>query len=202
MSYGEPFRIRITATCGVILLAGLLIGCEFLNLEAAHPKEHVDTATQDGDLSSYEFAPGDQVKITTLEHPDASAQAAVAEDGTIEMPLIGAIKVAGLTALQLREMVTQALDKDFIVNPKVNVEILKYQSFYILGEVRSPGSFEYQPGMNVRIAVAVAGGFTRLAARDSIEITRPLHGRKQSFPGTFDTHVLPGDVIEIERRWF
>ena len=202
MSSLEPFHIQTMATSAAVLFAGLLVGCEFIDHKSAIPKAHVEAPVHDSDLASYEIAPGDQIKITTLEHSDASVVAAVADDGTVEMPFIGAIKVTGLTASRLRNMVTEALDKDFIVNPKVNVEILKYQSFYIVGEVRSPGSFEYKPGMNVRKAVAAAGGYTQPATRYSIEITRPLRGRKHSFSSDVDTYVLPGDVIEIERRWF
>lgn len=175
-------------------------GCGFLD-DPPKPRRAA-VPVHAADLSSYEFAPGDQIRILTLEHKDLSVETQVADDGTIEMPLIGTIKVTGLTVSRLRDVVTQALDKDFIVNPKVNVEILKYRPFYVLGEVKSPGSFEYQAGMDVRKAVALAGGFTRRASQDSIEITRPVLGKKRSFPGRKDTRVLPGDVIEIERRWF
>jgi protein involved in polysaccharide export with SLBB domain len=175
-------------------------GCTFFD---EPPKlRHVAVPVHAADLSSYEFAPGDQVRIVTLEHKDLSVETAVADDGTIEMPLIGTIKVTGLTVSRLRDVVAQALDRDFIVDPKVNVEILKYRPFYVLGEVKSPGGFEYHAGMDVRKAVALAGGYTRRASQDSIEITRPVLGKKRSFPGRKDTRVLPGDVIEIERRWF
>jgi protein involved in polysaccharide export with SLBB domain len=183
-----------------VILALAWSGCGFLD-EPRKPR-HTAVAVHSADLSSYEFAPGDQIRILTLEHKDLSVETAVADDGTIEMPLIGTIKVTGLTVSRLRDVVAQALDKDFIVDPKVNVEILKYRPFYVLGEVKAPGGFEYQAGMDVRKAVALAGGYTRRASQDSIEITRPVLGKKRSFPGRKDTRVLPGDVIEIERRWF
>lgn len=175
-------------------------GCTFMD-EPPKPRP-VDTPVHAADLSSYEFAPGDQIKIDTLEHKDLSIETAVADDGTIEMPLMGRIKVTGLTTSRLRDVITQALDRDFIVNPKVNVEILEYRPFYVSGEVKSPGSFEYQAGMDVRKAVALAGGYTRRASHDAIDITRPVLGKKRTFPGRKDTRVLPGDVIEIQRRWF
>jgi len=205
MSSADPKLGAVGRFVAVAMALSLLAGCGLPFLEGEPEKAKAPRAeapVHEADLSSYEFAPGDQLKITTLEHPDASVETAVADDGTIEMPLIGAIKVTGLTVSRLRDAVTQALDKDFIVNPKVNVEILKYRPFYVLGEVKSPGAFEYQAGMDVRKAVALAGGYTRRAAREAIEITRPLHGKKRSFPGNIDTRVLPGDVIEIERRWF
>lgn len=186
----------VTATMVVVLTAG----CTIFDAPPNRPRANIQI--QQSNLSSYEFAPGDQLRITTVAHPDASVQTTVADDGTIEMPLIGAIKVTGLTVSQLREVVTIGLDRDFIVDPKVNVEILKYRPFFVLGEVKLPGSFEYQAGMDVRKAVALAGGFARRASQDSIEITRPVLGKKRSFPGRKDTRVLPGDVIEIARRWF
>lgn len=181
-------------------LAVVLSSCSFGD-ELAKPRP-LDVPVHSADLSSYEFAPGDQIKIDTLEHDDLSFETAVADDGTIEMPLVGRVKVTGLTTSRLRDVITLALDKDFIVNPKVNVEILKYRPFYVSGEVKSPGSFEYQAGMDVRKAVALAKGYTRRASQDAIQITRPILGKKRTFPGRKDTRVLPGDVIEIQRRWF
>ena len=200
MFSGNPTKRGAAFAVAAAMIAAMVAGCTYFD-EAPRPPR-TDVPFHGTDLSSYEFVPGDQLRITTLAHPDVSVQTAVADDGTIEMPLIGAIKVTGLTVSQLREVVTLGLDRDFIVDPKVNVEILKYRPFFILGEVKSPGSFEYQAGMDVRKAVALAGGFTRRASQDSIEITRPVLGRKRSFPGQKNTRVLPGDVIEIARRWF
>ncbi|MDA1309144.1 MAG: polysaccharide export protein [Proteobacteria bacterium] len=200
MFSAKPLLAPLARASVAAALILALAGCSLLD-EPQIPRRPA-TPAHNADLSSYEFAPGDQIRITTLEHTDLSMETAVADDGTIEMPLIGAIKVTGLTVSRLRDVVTLALDRDYIVSPKVNVEILKYRPFYILGEVKSPGSFEYQAGMDVRKAVALAGGFTRRASQDSIEITRPVLGAKRSFPGHKDTRVLPGDVIEIERRWF
>lgn len=195
------YLTAIMARLGVItVLAFTGSACTFF--EEPKKQRRTEVPAQKTDLSGYAFAPGDQVRVITLEHRDLSVETAVADDGTIEIPLIGTIMVTGLTVSQLREVITLALDRDFIVDPKVNVEILKYRPFYVLGEVNSPGSFEYKAGMDVRKAVALAGGYTRRASHDSIEITRPILGKKRSFPGRKDTRVLPGDVIEIERRWF
>ena len=196
-------KARATRTLCAALFATLALawaGCTFMD----EPRKPVPIVTPEhaADLSDYEFAPGDQLRIVTLEHNDLSFETAVADDGTIEIPLIGRVKVTGLTTSRLRDVVTQALDKDFIVDPKVNVEILKYRPFYVLGEVKSPGSFEYQAGMDVRKAVALAGGYTRRASEESIEITRPVLGQKRTFPGRKDSRILPGDGVEIQRRWF
>ncbi|MBL6597457.1 MAG: polysaccharide export protein [Alphaproteobacteria bacterium] len=198
MFSGKRAQMARAAVVAIIALAWS--GCSFMD-EAPKPRP-VAMPVHSADLSSYEFAPGDQIRIDTLAHKDLSLDTAVADDGTIEMPLIGRIKVTGLTTSRLRDVVTQALDKDFIVDPKVNVEILKYRPFYVSGEVNSPGSFEYKAGMDVRKAVALAGGYTRRASHDAIEITRPVLGKKRTFPGRKDSRILPGDVIEIQRRWF
>jgi protein involved in polysaccharide export with SLBB domain len=200
MSSVKRARSQIARAALVALVALGWTGCSFKD-EAPKPRP-VAAPVHAADLSSYEFAPGDQLRIDTLGHPDLSLETAVADDGTIEMPLIGRIKVTGLTTSRLRDVVTQALDKDFIVNPKVNAEILKYRPFYVSGEVKSPGSFEYKAGMDVRKAVALAGGYTRRASQEAIEITRPILGKKRTFPGRKDTRILPGDVVEIQRRWF
>jgi polysaccharide export outer membrane protein len=89
----------------------------------------------------------------------------------------------------------------YLVDPQVSIEVLNYRPFYIIGEVNNPGSFEYVNGMTVINAVALAGGFTYRADQDDIVISRGGSSgpEVQAAP---DTQVLPGDIIEIQERFF
>jgi polysaccharide export outer membrane protein len=86
-------------------------------------------------------------------------------------------------------------------DPNVSVEILNYRPFYIVGEVRQPGSYPYVDGMNVINAVAIAGGFSYRADKDEFVIQRK---GDESIAVTANqaTTVLPGDVVVVGERFF
>ena len=118
------------------------------------------------------------------------------------MPLIGSVKGAGRTEKELGDAIAEKLLEGFLKNPRVAVEVLNYRPFYILGEVKDPGSYPYVNGMSIINAVAMGGGFTYRANEKKIFITRsnaPNHGKEKA---DFRTRVLPGDVIKVEERFF
>jgi polysaccharide export outer membrane protein len=80
--------------------------------------------------------------------------------------------------------------------------VLNYRPFFILGQVNSPGSYPYASGLNVRQAVAVAGGFTRRAKHSEAILVRESEEGPRRYRATLNALVLPGDTIEIERRLF
>jgi polysaccharide export outer membrane protein len=84
----------------------------------------------------------------------------------------------------------------------VDIVIARYQPFYVLGEVNTPGSYDFVLGLNMRKAVAEAGGFTRRAAKSQVLLTRRTEHGQTVRDVSLDTSVYPGDVIEIKRRWF
>jgi polysaccharide export outer membrane protein len=122
--------------------------------------------------------------------------------GNITMPLLGQVQAASRTLTELRADITTALDRDYIVNPKVSIEVLNYRPFYILGQVASPGSYPYVTGMDVRQAVAIAGGFTPRARTSTVTVIRQSAQGAVKIEATPDVPVLPGDTIEIQRRLF
>jgi polysaccharide export outer membrane protein len=89
----------------------------------------------------------------------------------------------------------------YLVEPQVSIEVLNYRPFYIIGEVNNPGSFSYVNGMTVINAVALAGGFTYRADQDDIVISRGGSSGPE-IEGALDTKVLPGDIIEVQERFF
>jgi len=154
------------------------------------------------DLSEYRLGPGDQLQVTVFGQPELSVKLEVSGDGTVAMPLVGPMPAKDLTAVELSRTIAAALDKDYLVDPKVTVEVQKYRPFSILGQVTTPGRFPYAAGLDVRQAVALAGGFTRRARTSTVTIYRQSAVGPIELQGTPDTPVLPGDIIEIERRLF
>jgi polysaccharide export outer membrane protein len=84
----------------------------------------------------------------------------------------------------------------------VSVEILSYRPFYIVGEVRTPGSYPYVAGMAVINGVALAGGFTYRAKQSDFYVTRSVGSEKVRLDANPETPVQPGDVITVRERFF
>ena len=101
---------------------------------------------------------------------DVSGDFQIDGAGNITMPLLGQVHVASRTLTEVQTEITTDLDRDYIVNPKVSIEVLNYRPFYILGQVASPGSYPYVTGMDVRQAVAIAGGFTPRARTSTVMV--------------------------------
>lgn len=153
-------------------------------------------------LAAYQIGAGDRLKVTVPEHEKMTVEADVSDDGTIELPLIGSVRAAGRTASDLRTALTERLARDFIKDPKVNVEVSKYRPFYVLGQVNRPGSYPFEPQLDIRRAVATAGGFTRRADTGSAYLVRDASGSGERRLVGLGTRVYPGDVIEVDRRLF
>lgn len=155
------------------------------------------------ELSDYLLGPGDRLNVQVFGHEDLSAKAAVGANGSIAMPLIGQVKAAGLTVSELENTIVQRLDKDFVVDPKIAIEVLVYRPFFILGEVRKPGKYDYVVGLSMRKAVAMAEGFTRRGKEDAVVVIREDRGGDAvKFEAELDELVFPGDTIEVQRRLF
>jgi len=106
--------------------------------------------------------------------------------------------VPGRTVDEVGVMVVDALSPDYFQNPVVSTEVLTYRDFFIIGEVAKPDPYPYVGKMTVITGVAMAGGFTYRAVEDEFIISR---GAK-TYCGRKETAVVPGDVIEVQERFF
>ena len=196
---------QIATLLGLVLGIGLLGGCS-----SSPPPMPVEAAATGGgadgeplaDIASYKLGPGDALRVTVFRHEDLSGEYSLDGEGNFAMPLVGEIRGGGRTARQLENEVELALKSGgYLIEPQVSIEVLNYRPFYIIGEVNNPGSFEYVNGMTVINAVALAGGFTYRADQDDIVISRGGSSgpEMQAAP---DTKVLPGDIIEVQERFF
>lgn len=152
--------------------------------------------------TAYRLGPGDKVRVTVFNEKDLSGEFDVNEQGQIALPLIGAISVAGLTISDVENLITQRYGKKYLVDPHVNVEVLNYRPFFILGEVKNPGSYPYVSGMTVVNAVALAGGYTSRAEKSGIYIEHGNDLKGTEHQAREQTPVLPGDVIHVPERFF
>lgn len=108
--------------------------------------------------SPQQLAPGDRVQVIVFQQPEISGDFIVDGSGAVTIPLIGAITVQDLTLGEAEKRITQRLAEGFIDRPVVSLKINEQRPVYILGDVRSPGSYPYRYGASVLSAVALAGG--------------------------------------------
>ncbi len=107
---------------------------------------------------------GDSVRIHVYGEPDLSFdKLLIGHNGRISYPFLGELKVAGKTAAELQQDLTDGLRPDYLVDPRISVSIVRYRPFFVNGEVKSPGGVEFQPGLTLRKAISLAGGFTERA---------------------------------------
>lgn len=182
----------------------------FASSALAGPSAHVSSETPaepvDGAVSvspGYLIGTGDVLRIVVFDEAEMSGEYTVDGAGGIAFPLVGRVSVEGLSPQEVSDNLSVLLSKGYLVDPRVNVGILRFRPFYILGEIRRPGSYDYVQGLTVLNAIALSGGFTYRARRSDVSVLR-----KQK-DGTFvaleigpEERVLPGDVIEVKERFF
>jgi len=107
-----------------------------------------------------------------------------------------------MTAGQAEKVIRERLTPDYLKNPRVSLQVLNYRPFYIIGEVKQPGSYPYVNGLTVIQAVALAGGFTYRAKEKKIVVQRASDAARQKRQVRQTDAVLPGDIIEVPERYF
>ena len=150
----------------------------------------------------YTLGSGDKLRVTTFGEQDLSGEFEVGSTGKISMPLIGDINVAGQTIAQVVTVIEEKLRNGYLRDPKVNIEVLNYRPFFILGEVLKPGSYPFVNGMTVVNAVALAGGYTYRADKDDITIEHAGEPGKKEQKISETGTVLPGDIVRVPERFF
>ncbi|PYJ71626.1 MAG: hypothetical protein DME75_07175 [Verrucomicrobia bacterium] len=138
--------------------------------------------------AGYILTSNDQVAVEVFGEDDLRANGRLNGEGNLSVPLLGSIHLAGLTLPQAASKLTDLYGRDYLVNPKVNVILIGYakRRFSMLGQVNRPGSYEMPDGspggIDLLEAIAMAGGYTRIAAPERVTIRRhPATGSDQFF---------------------
>ena len=158
-----------------------------------------DAAVQTG----YRLDTGDKLHIIVYNELTMTGDYNISPDGNVDFPLIGAVQVRGLSITQAVAAISAKLADGLFNNPQVNIEVLNYRPFYILGEVAKPGEYPFVPGLTVTQAIASAGGFTYRANKSKAFLVRATaSGEKTIRINETVVKVLPGDTIRIGERYF
>jgi len=152
-------------------------------------------------VSGYQLGASDLIRIHVFGEKELSLEVRLTDAGTFTYPFLGEVESRGLTISALKEKLTSGLKGDYLINPKITVTILEYRSFFINGEVKKPGGYPFLPGLTVRKAIALAGGFTERAAKRNIKV---IHDDKSSTEEKLDlaAEVWPGDIITVDDSFF
>jgi len=168
--------------------------------------------------ADYVLAPQDLVLLQVFRQPDLKVEQRVDASGQITVPLVGNMKIAGMTTREAEAQLAKAfIEGEFLRDPQVSLSIVEYapRGVSVIGEVKQPGfvQFDIERGMmDIREVVAQSGGFTSGARRSEITVIRRLEGREVVFEVNFDDlmrnrsahafQVHNGDVIMVPARIF
>jgi polysaccharide export outer membrane protein len=165
--------------------------------------------------SDYILRPMDLIKVQVFQEPDLDRELRVSQDHTIKLPLIGSIDLRKRTVRDTEKMIADLYNKDYLVNPQINITILEYspRTVNVLGAVNAPGSvvITTEHKFTLLDVIARSGGFSRLANKGKLSLTRTMaDGETQNFTidgdqlvsGDANTTwiVQDGDVIFVPER--
>jgi polysaccharide export outer membrane protein len=148
----------------------------------------------------YVLQPLDLLQIRVFQEPEMDRDVRMSREATVMLPLIGLVDLRGKTIRQAEEIVTELYNRDYLVNPQINITVLEYarRTVNVLGSVTTPGEIEFprEEGLTLLDAISRAGGFTRLADRRKIRLTRQMpNGAVQNFIVNADD-MIEGDSAE------
>lgn len=161
----------------------------------------------------YRIGAGDTLRITVYQSPDLSMEAKVTDAGVISYPLLGSLRVAGLSVAEAEAALAQALIKgDFVKKPQVIIVVtnVRANQVNVLGQVGKPGRYPLDiAGMRLTEVLALAGGVTT-SGSDTLVLVGQREGKswrhEVDLPRLFspgglaeDVVVLPGDALWVER---
>ena len=152
--------------------------------------------------TAYRLDAGDKLRVVVYGQEGLTNTYAIDAGGAITMPLIGPVPARGRTPASLATEISRKLRNGYIREPSVAVEIESYRPFFILGEVAAPGQYPYVPNMSVESAVAIAGGFSPRARRDSVTLTHTDGSGASRYVVPLGTSLSPGDTVLVGERWF
>jgi polysaccharide export outer membrane protein len=199
----ETMLMKWTPLAFAVLLACSVTRAQPLPVEPGPP------ATR-----AYVLSPCDVVLVKVYQEDDLETKMRIGKDGTSSFPLIGVVVLGGKTVEEAAATIRDALAKDFLVNPQVSVAVIDYakRRFTVLGQVQKPGTYEIPNEESVSLlqAVAMAGGYTRLASKSNVSVSRIVAGQRTSFnldgnsnaKGGRPFEILPDDTITIGERIF
>lgn len=194
-------RIGIDAFRAVVLaaLCGLAAACASSDLPL------ISAAQANSELTSgYRIDAGEKLKVTVFDEETLTGEYDVGFGGVLSLPLLEPIVVKDKDTTEVARLIEARLaDGGYVLDPRVSIEIVDHRSFFILGEVTTPGEYAHNGELTLEQAVAKAGGFTPRADKHKVILKRQTWeaGRLIDLD-QMALQVAPGDTITIRESFF
>jgi protein involved in polysaccharide export with SLBB domain len=189
------------------VLAGLLLGCATAPKTTPVPIQAIQLTPEE------QLGIDDVFEVRVFSEPDLSGPYRIAADGTVDYPFVGRISVAGLRSGEVQQLIADKLKDGYLKNPQVSVMVKEWNSrkISVIGQVQKPGAVVYFTNMTVVDAIAAAGGFTGIAAKNKVYLRREVKGTVENVTCPVadisegkapNVQVQPGDILVVEERMF
>ena len=178
-------------------LSACVAGAQQTTAAANPPKAVTPPPTTPISAETYRIGPEDMLSISVWKNEAMSRTVPVRPDGMISLPLLDDVQAAGLTAMQLRDVIIKKLT-DYMPTPEVSVIVNRVRSFSIsvIGSVGKPGHFNLSAPTTVLEALAMAGGLTEFASRKSIFVVRAEPNGNKKLPFNYNKAISENDQGE------
>ena len=164
---------------GLVLVALLCFGA----CKTASTAEYKKYATVDlaEHLKKVGLGPGDVFELRVYREQELTGTHRISPEGEVDVPLIGRVKVNGLTPGEIGALIADQLREGYIRDPSVSIYPKEYNSkkIIVLGEVAKPGTFPFKNNMTVVEAITLAGGFKSSANKNYVVVTRKIEGKER-----------------------
>ena len=185
-------------------LRQICFGLAVLSLASAQPSEGPPEATsnrnppagsQAGTISqvNYVLQPFDLIQVVVFQESDLERMVRLSADSRVSLPLIGLVDLKGRSIGEAQKIVRDLYDKSYLVNPQINITVFEYakETVNVLGSVNTPGAITLPPDQPINLidAITRAGGFSRLADRKHVKLTRI------NSDGRTTTNIINADEI-------
>lgn len=192
--------------------------------KSARPEEYKsESASREATSSDYLLVAQDVIRVEIYQEPDLKRELKISAEGMVELPLIGRVELKGKTVQQAEELIRKLYDKDYLVEPQINLSVLEYapRTVEVFGAVNTPGvvTFPKEEALTLTKAISLAGSFSRLANTKEVTVRRKMPDGSSKTYGPINVKDLttlgrtgrgdsdaenfpiqPGDVIYVPER--
>jgi polysaccharide export outer membrane protein len=206
------FRILRPFACVALLVS---LGALALAAAPASPSGKSDAPKPEAAKIDYVLQPSDLIRVQIAFEEDLNREVRISQENTVNLPLIGSVDLKGKTARQAEELIRALYDRDYLVNPQVNLIVLEYvpRNVFVSGSVGAQGvvPFPREQGLTLIDAISRAGGFNRLADKKHVTLKRTnADGKIETFninaedlmkgDSTETWPLQPNDVIFVPEK--
>jgi polysaccharide export outer membrane protein len=163
----------------------------------------------------YLLRPGDSIEMIVYREQDLNIKSKIGRDGLVQLPLLGEVKIGGLTVRAATALIRGKYNADYLVEPQIYLNVVAYNTtkFTMIGQVNKPGTYEYSASdpLGLLEAIGMAGGFTRIADRGHVVVKRregdkvrtiKVNAKRLTDSGVDQFLIQSGDVINIGESWY